>query len=39
MLENGVIPPVALFEKLNPNTDAGFYNLQVELFYSRPRDI
>ena len=36
MLEKGIIPPNALFEKLNPNIDADFYNLQVQLPYSRP---
>lgn len=38
MLEKGIIPPVALFEKLNLNIDADFYNLQVQLPYSQPRD-
>jgi hypothetical protein len=31
VLEKGIIPPNALFEKLNPNIDADFYNLQVQL--------
>src|SRR5271156_6559091 len=29
VLEKGIIPPNAIFEKLNPNIDADFYNLQV----------
>lgn len=29
ILERGVIPPNALFEKLNPNIDSDFYNLAV----------
>ncbi|KAH7310724.1 hypothetical protein B0I35DRAFT_439590 [Stachybotrys elegans] len=29
ILEKGIIPPVALFEKLNPDIDAEFYNLHV----------
>ena len=36
VLEKGIIPPNALFEKLNPNIDADFYNLQVQLPYSQP---
>ncbi|KAI0383706.1 hypothetical protein F5Y04DRAFT_269663 [Hypomontagnella monticulosa] len=28
-LEKGVIPPNALFEKLNPNIDTDFYNLKI----------
>jgi acyl transferase domain-containing protein len=29
MLEKGVIPPNALFDNLNPEIDADFYNLKV----------
>lgn len=29
MLERGVIPPQALFEKLNPNIDAASHNVKV----------
>lgn len=29
VLEKGIIPPNALFEKLNPSIDADIYNLQV----------
>jgi hypothetical protein len=32
VLEKGIIPPNALFEKINPDIDAEFYNLEV----SRP---
>lgn len=38
MLEKGIIPPVAPFEKLNLNIDADFYNLQVQLPYSQPTE-
>ena len=33
ILENGVIPPNALFEKLNPNIKAKFYHLEVHAVY------
>jgi acyl transferase domain-containing protein len=29
ILEKGIIPPNALFEKLNPKINARFYNLKV----------
>jgi acyl transferase domain-containing protein len=29
MIENGLIPPQAVFEKTNPNIDAEFYNIKV----------
>lgn len=29
MLEKGIIPPNALFEKMNPKINAKFYNIQV----------
>lgn len=29
VLEKGVIPPNALFKKMNQKIDVGFYNLQV----------
>jgi acyl transferase domain-containing protein len=29
VLEKGIIPPIANFEKLNPAIDAEFYNLKV----------
>jgi len=29
MLERGLVPPVALFESLNPDIDAAFYNVAV----------
>lgn len=29
ILEKGIIPPIALFEKLNPKINAKFNNLQV----------
>jgi acyl transferase domain-containing protein len=35
-LERGVIPPNALFEKLNQNIDADFFNLQVGTTHRRP---
>lgn len=31
MLERGVIPPNALFDELNPEIDAEFYNLKVSI--------
>ena len=33
ILEHGVIPPNALFEKLNPKINAKFYHLEVETPY------
>jgi hypothetical protein len=29
MLEKGIIPPNALFEKVNPDVDTEFYNVEV----------
>lgn len=37
MLEKGMIPPNALFEKLNPRIDAEYYDLQVSLPHYSPR--
>lgn len=33
ILENGIIPPNALFEKLNPKINAKFYRLEVQTPY------
>jgi len=32
ILEKGIIPPNALFEKLNPKIKASFYHLEVKPF-------
>jgi hypothetical protein len=36
ILEKGVIPPNALFEKLNPAIDAEFLRVQVRTCFSSP---
>lgn len=34
ILEKGIIPPNALFEKMNPGIDAKFYNVQARIICS-----
>ena len=35
ILEKGIIPPNATFERLNPKIDAEFLNMKVEVLTSR----
>lgn len=38
-LERGIIPPNALFESINPEIDADFYNVRVNRSYWKKYDL